>query len=219
MRARKMTTSSSATPAKASITRGDGLSFKQRFKRSRASTRPIRPRAHAAAVETSRSRSSSNSIRVATISDLTRTQSQADARTEAFECRNSISATSGGNITRSREAAAAATARVGPWTTPLAIIRPTDRAASGPPMAARASNAAACSGTLQSTPKPTKRLQRITRGVTAPFSRRLPASAASAQASPSTESGRAAINAASDRLRGARRCAGGAFDDPGAGAR
>ena len=78
-----------------------------------------------------------------------------------FECRNSVSATSGGNITPSREAAAAATARVGPWTTPLAIIRPTDREASGPPMAARASNAAACSGTLQSTPKPTKRLQRV----------------------------------------------------------
>ena len=72
-------------------------------------------------------------------------------------------------------------------------------------MAPRASSAATCSGTLQSTPKPTKRLQRATRAVTASPSRRRPASAASAQASASSASGRAAINAASDKFSGTRR--------------
>ncbi len=85
-------------------------------------------------------------------------------------------------------------------------------------MQARASNAAACSGTLQSTPYPTKRLQRATSAVTASPSRRLAASAASAQASESPESGRAAINAASDKLP-AERGTGGTLEEPWVGAR
>jgi len=64
----------------------------------------------------------------------------------------------------------------------------------------RASSAATCSGTRQSTPKPTNRLQRATSALTASPSRRRPASAASAHASASDASGRAAINAASTYL-------------------
>ena len=48
---RKTTVSSSATPAMASITRGEGHWFKQRFNGSRASALHIRPRAQAAAIE------------------------------------------------------------------------------------------------------------------------------------------------------------------------
>ena len=205
MRARKTTASSSATPATASITRGEGHSFKQRFNGSRASALPIRPRAQAAAIEISRSRSSSKSPSAATISGPARTQSHAGARTAGSECRSSRSANRRGNFTPSCDAALTATASVGPWTISLTIIWATDRAASGPPMAARASSAAACSGTLQSAPKPTKRLHRATSAVTAPLSRRLPVSAASAQPSTSPAPGRAAINAASDKLPGARR--------------
>ncbi len=145
------------------------------------------------------------------ISRLARTQPQADARTEGFKCRSSISATWGGNTTPSCEAEIAATARIGPWTIPLAIISLTNREASGPSMAARASNAAACSGTLQSTPKPTKRLHKVASAVTAPLNAAFrPRRQAQASAS---ESGRAAINAASDNPLGARDWTGGASED------
>ena len=174
----------------------------------------MRPRAHAAAVETSRSRSSSKSISTVAISRPARMQSQADARTKGFACRRSSNATSGENLTPSREAAATATASVGPWTIPLTIICATDREASCPPIAARASSAAACSGTLRSMPKPTKRWQRVTSAVTALLRRRFPASAASTQASASMESGRAAINASSDKFPRARRCTLSAFGAP-----
>lgn len=58
-------------------------------------TRPVSPKAHAAAVATSPLRSVSNSISVASISPPARTQAHAAARTDGFACRRSGSATSG----------------------------------------------------------------------------------------------------------------------------
>ena len=108
--------SSSETPASPSITRGEGFSIKQRFKRPSASTRPMLPRAHAAAVATSPLRSASNSISVATIAPPARTQAHAAARTDGSACRRSGSATSGSKLTPSRDAAMTAAARFGPCT-------------------------------------------------------------------------------------------------------
>ena len=91
--------------------------------RDRAPPRvPTSPKAHAAAVATSPSRSVSNSISVATISPPARTQPHAATRTDGSSCRRSGSAKSGGSTTRSREAAIAAAARFGPCTIPLTII-------------------------------------------------------------------------------------------------
>ena len=62
-----------------------------------------------------------------------------------------------GNAAASPTAAATACCRHGPSTTRVSISRTIARAASGPPMTASASRAAACSGTILSRPKPAKR--------------------------------------------------------------
>ena len=111
--------SSSATPANASITRGDGFSIKYRFKGSRASTRPVSPKAHAAAVATSPLRSVSNSISVASISPPARTRRRAYRWVCMSQERQRRQAEVRREAAKLRFAAAA---RFGPCTVPLTII-------------------------------------------------------------------------------------------------
>jgi hypothetical protein len=77
---------------------------------------------------------------------------------------------------RASRKAAYGRGRVG--TASLNAIRFTARAASVPPISASVSNAAVCSGTGCSAPKPRNRRQSASKATTAPTSRRLPASVA-----------------------------------------
>ena len=198
--------SSSAIGDVASITSSDGSSRSRLLSLPRASILPIRPRAQAADVATPWSRSSRRSIKSRISSASGRAQRHASARMRGSACRNSWHNASSDRTDPRRAAALNATCNPGPCTTARSIISDTACAASRPPMMARASIAAVCSGIMRRAPNPVKLRHSAASAGTAATSRRRPASAASLQPSASVDAGIAAIKLSSSISAGSRAC-------------
>ena len=181
----------------ASITSSDASPRSRLFSLARASILPIRPRAQAADVATPWSRSSRSSIKSRIISGNGRAQRHASARMRGSACRNSWHNASGDRTEPRRAAAPTASSNPGPCTTARSIISDTACAASRPPMMARASIAAACSGIMRRVPNPMKLRHSAPSAGTAAASCRRPASATSSQPSARVDTGIAAIKLSS----------------------
>jgi len=191
------THSASAIDEIASITSSDGSSRSRLLSLERASVLPIRPSAHAADIATPRLRSSRRSIRSKISSGNGRAQRQALARTTGSGCCNSCRKAADDKREPRRAAALSAICNPGPCATARSIVSETASAASRPPIRARASIAAACSGIRRRVPNPAKRRHSAASAGTAAASCLRPASAASSQLSARSDSAMAAINTSS----------------------
>ena len=175
----------------------DGSSRSRLLSLERASILPIRPSAHAADIATPRSRSSRRSIR-SEISSRQRTGAATSIGSNGWlGVSQQLPQGSDDKLEPRRAAALTAICNPGPCTTARSIISETACAASRPPIMARASIAAACSGIRRRVPNPAKRRHSAASAGTAAASCRRPASAASSQLSARSDSAMAAINTSS----------------------